>query len=51
MFIVEPVILLVYEIFLGKNRFLKTISLLENNFSQFLYFNVILIWESRLSLN
>lgn len=43
MFIVEPVILLAYKISLGKNRFLKMISLLENNFSQFLDFNVILI--------
>lgn len=42
MYIVEPVILLVYKISLGKNRFLKTIFFLENNFSQFLDFNVIL---------
>lgn len=43
MYIVERVISLVYKISLGKNRFLKTIFLLENNFSQFLDFNVILI--------
>lgn len=42
-YIVEPVSLLVYKISLGENRYLKTVSLFENNSLQFLDFNVILI--------